>query len=199
MDPADSLYRDGILYWLEGVPMEDEEEGGIVVGLVSVLVEGEKEAGTTRSSEEVDNGQAEVVLIEFRPENKRYLEEMRISVVRCGDKSILVLILYYRFPRLMKCTVEIKLYQVDRNDSSFSARELPSSPTSLTPGSFRQRLVIQADDECVYVCGANLTSYHVELSTWRDHGVLPDEAFCKPHCLKQCVRFRPGLDPFVLP
>ncbi|KAL3682666.1 hypothetical protein R1sor_000688 [Riccia sorocarpa] len=195
--PAGHAYLDGTLYWLEGVA--DAEQN---IGLVRVFVEEECHLPWRLTSSDENHDQwlrAIDPLIEFQPADKMCLRCINVSALRSGQRTVLTLVLHYQYGPGGEWSAQMKLYQVERKVSSFQVMEISALPGFLAPGLFKEKFVAQVDDDSVYVCGERLTSYHLGLRSWTDHGVLPGAAFWERNCLKQCLKFDPRLNPFVVP
>ncbi|KAL2611369.1 hypothetical protein R1flu_023061 [Riccia fluitans] len=196
--PAGHAYLDGTLYWLEGVADEDQN-----VGLVRVFMEEECHFPwrLTSSDDNHDEWLRGIdPLIEFQPVDNLCLKRINISALRCGLRTVLAVVFLYHYGPGEEWSAQIKLYQVERKDwTSLQVTELSSSTTLLSTGLLKENFVFQADDDSIYVCDEHLTSYHLELNSWTDHGALPDAAFWERNCLKQCFKFDPRLNPFMVP
>ncbi|KAL3676211.1 hypothetical protein R1sor_026159 [Riccia sorocarpa] len=191
-----STSLDGDLYTLEGL-----FDGDIWVSRCSLLrvsVLGALISFSEESQSELDlRLLRNNVIVEFEPDGEGFYCA-DISVVRCGVRTIMTLILKYKYHSGKSFGTQSKLYEVHKNDSTFTARELSTSPI-LRCGRFWNDLFLQADDDCIYFCGGNLTSYHVELNSWVDHGNFPDAAFLPGYAeednrskpLKYCLTFEP--------
>ncbi|KAL2635654.1 hypothetical protein R1flu_007133 [Riccia fluitans] len=143
-------------------------------------------------------------VIEFEPDDKEFLKDFSICAVCCGTRNVLAVILYYEnLPKFNGYSARAKLYHFDK-DLSFRIVELSTSPTCrLTLGLVEEKLIVTADENCVYVCGTDLNSYHLVSNTWVNHGAIPEAAYWKSSsgstCLKQCMRFEIGMNPFLGP
>ncbi|KAL2635647.1 hypothetical protein R1flu_007126 [Riccia fluitans] len=139
-------------------------------------------------------------VIEFVPDDKDFLKDLSICALQCGKRSVLAVILYYEdLLGVQGWSARAKVYQFDKDDS-FRWVELSTSPAyCLTLGLAEEELVVTADESYIYFCGTDLNSYHLDSKTWVNHGTIPDAAYWESNCLKDCLRFQTGMDPFLGP